>query len=489
MIKSFKYLFVAALALTACSEDDTTEEVVVITPGEANFAKYVALGDSFAAGFSDGALFKSGQENAYPNILAEQFALAGGGAFTTPFMLDDIGGFSLGGSQVPGFGTRLVLNGTTPVSLAGIASTQITDQLSGAFNNLGVPGAKSFHLVAPGYGQLNPYFGRFDSAATATVLGDAVAQSPTFFSLWIGGNDVLGYATSGGTGTNQTGNLNPATYGQSDITDPTVFAATYSNLVDALTAGGAKGVVANLPYINALPYFTTVPHNPVPLNAQTAATLMSAQAFGAYNAGLQFAATNGLISQAEAQRRTISFTAGNNNAVLLTDSYLTNLTSFGIPSIRQATNEDFIVLPARAVIGTAVNNNPQQINGVSVPLADQWVLTKDEVAEIKTATDAYNAAIEQIATAKGLALVDVRGILEQLKTTGIVRDGFTLRSDYVTGNTFSLDGIHPGPRGYAFIANLFLDAINTKYGSNIPNVKMGDYNILYGPQIPFGSGN
>lgn len=489
MIKNFKYLFVAALALTACSEDDNAEEVVVITPGEANFANYVALGDSFASGFSDGALFRSAQENAYPNILAQQFALAGGGEFATPFMLDDIGGFSLAGAQVPGFGTRLFFNGTAPVPVQGIATTQITDQLTGAFNNLGVPGAKSFHLAFPGYGQLNPYYGRFDSAPTATVVGDAVAQSPTFFSLWIGGNDVLGYATSGGSGTNQTGNLNPATYGQSDITDPTVFAATYSNIVNALTAGGAKGVVANLPYINALPYFTTVPHNPVPLNAQTAATLMSAQAFGAYNAGLQFAAANGLLTQAEVQRRTINFTAGNNNAVLLTDSYLTNLTSLGLPSIRQATNEDFVVLPARSIIGTPVNNNPQQINGVSVPLADQWVLTKEEVAEIRVATDAYNAAIQQIAESKGLALVDVRGILEQLGTTGIVRDGFTLRSTYVTGNTFSLDGIHPGPRGYAFIANLFLEAINAKYGSNIPNVKMGDYNILYGPQIPFGSGN
>ncbi len=55
---------------------------------------------------------------------------------------------------------------------------------------------------------------------------DAVAQNPSFFTLSeMGGNDVLGYATSGGdSGVDQTGNLNPATYGPNDITDPQVFA-------------------------------------------------------------------------------------------------------------------------------------------------------------------------------------------------------------------------------------------------------------------------
>jgi len=72
-------------------------------------------------------------------------------------------------------------------------------------------------------GQANPYFVRFASSPSTTVIADAVAQNPTFFSLWIGNNDVLAYATSGGTGANQAGNLNPATYGPNDITDPNVL--------------------------------------------------------------------------------------------------------------------------------------------------------------------------------------------------------------------------------------------------------------------------
>ena len=89
-----------------------------------------------------------------------------------------------------------------------VPTTSLTAPLSGGFGNMGVPGAKSFHLVAEGYGNLanvasgkaNPYFVRFASSASTSVLKDAVAQKPTFFSLWIGNNDVLSYATSAGVG-------------------------------------------------------------------------------------------------------------------------------------------------------------------------------------------------------------------------------------------------------------------------------------------------
>lgn len=488
MIKNFKWLLLVSLTFAACNsdDDDATVQAEPITSGSADFSKYVALGDSFAAGYSDNALFKAGQENAYTNILSQQFAMAGGGEFLTPYMVDNIGGFSSGGAQIPQFPTRLYFNAanSTPVNVEGISGTVITDHLSGSFNNMGIPGAKSFHLVTPGYATLNPYFGRFASSGTTTVLADAVAQAPTFFSLWIGGNDVLSYATSGGSGTNQTGNPNPATYGGNDITDPGVFANTYAGLVNGLTANGAKGVVANLPYINALPYFTTVPYNPIPLDAATVALLSGASGYGTYNAGLQYAASLNLLTPAEVARRTITFHEGAGNAVVIVDSYLTDLSSAGIPSYRQATAEDLMVLPSRAFIGTTVGGNPMMVNGVSVPLADSWVLSKEEIEEVRVATDAYNATIESIATEKGLAFVDTKTIMNQLITGGIVSNNYTLTSTYVTGGTFSLDGVHPSPRGYAFIAKMFSQAINTKYGSNLPDVNIGNYQILYPKVLP-----
>ena len=42
--------------------------------GKADFTRYVAVGNSLTAGYSDGALYRSGQQNSYPAMLAEQFS-------------------------------------------------------------------------------------------------------------------------------------------------------------------------------------------------------------------------------------------------------------------------------------------------------------------------------------------------------------------------------------------------------------------------------
>lgn len=485
MIKNIKWLLLVSLTLVACSSDDdavinpNSSDGLPLTAGSADFSKYVALGDSFAAGFSDNALFIAGQNNAYPNIIASQFALVGGGSFTTPFMADNVGGFQGSSTYTP----RLYLAPPTtpggspsPSSVAlppyNQVSTTTLAHLTGTFNNFGIPGAKVIHLDFPGYGSAagNPYFARFASSPTATIVDDAVANNPTFFSMWIGGNDVLGYATSGGLSS-------------SPITPPATFEAAYNSLITKLTAGGRKGIIANLPYVGTLPYFTTVPYNPVPLDAGTASLLNSG--YTSYNNGLLFAQSNGLISAAEVAQRTISFSASTTNRLAIVDEYLTDLTAYGIPSYRQATNEDLIILPARNFIGTTVGGNPLQINGVSVPLADNWVLSKKEVEEVKIATDAYNVTIETAVTSHSgqIAFLDTKAIMTQLTTTGISANGYTVISTYVTGGAFSLDGIHPSPRGYALIANKFLEAINLKFGSNFKGVSFADYSILYPPVL------
>jgi len=388
-------------------------------------------------------------------------------------MVDNKGGFSRGGAQIASFPTRLYFNGKGPVNVSGISGTEISAHLTGSFNNMGVPGAKSYHLIAPGYGDLagvfaspataNPYFARFSAKSGTTIVKDASDQSPTFFSLWIGGNDVLGYAISGGDGTDP-------------ITPTATFDFSYTKIVTDMTANGAKGVVANLPYVSTLPYFTTVPYNPVPLSSDAASQLNNG--YAQYNGGLQYMVSIGKLSAAEATRRTIKFAQGA-NAVVIVDNYLTDLNDYRIPSYRHATKDDLLVLPSSSFIGTAVGGDPTKVNGVSVPLADKWVLSKDEVAEVKVATDAYNVTIKAIAGSKGLAFVDAKAMLDKLSNGGIVSNGFTLTSAYIFGGAFSLDGIHPSPRGYALITNAFSTAINTTYTSTLPMIDLSLYAILY----------
>lgn len=528
MIKNFKWLLLVALTFVACNNDDeavvdqNSSDGLPLTAGSADFSKYVSLGNSLCAGYSDSALFKTGQEGSYPNILSQQFALVGGGEFKIPYMNDDIGGLLLGGTQIQGH--RLYFNGSGPVAVTGTTTTDITNVLTGPFNNMGVPGAKSYHLLASGYGniagvvsgQANPYFVRFASSPGTSVIADAVAQNPTFFSLWIGNNDVLGYATSGGTGVNQTGNLNPATYGANDITDPNVFANVYATLLTQLTANGAKGVVANIPYVTSVPFFTTVPTNPIPgLPAASAAQLN--QLFAGINAALTgaglptrfatLAADDGNSSTVEA------------NPLLIKDESLINISAqitavltpaLGGPTAgyvgalygqaRHASNavasRDYILLTARGVIGTTQAGAPAPFNtvGVSYPMQDNTTLTASETAEVKTATDAYNASIAALASSKGLAFVDANGVLSHVADPFLPdpdgkfarllnNNGYTVNSTYVTGGAFSLDGVHPSPRGYALIANVFLEAINTAYGSNFKGVSFAKYRIMYPPVL------
>ncbi|RKS94683.1 GDSL-like lipase/acylhydrolase family protein [Flavobacterium limicola] len=512
MIKNFKWLLFASLAFVACNNEDeviadaNSSDGQPLTAGLAVVTKYVALGDSYAAGFSDNALFIEGQKGSYANIIGQQFALTGGGEFKTPLMADNVGGLLFGGNVI--LNQRLFFNGVAPAPVTGRPSTEVTTKLAGPFSNLGVPGAKSYHLVAQGYGnvagvatgQANPYFARFATSATTSVVADAVAQDPTFFSLWIGGNDVLGYATSGGSGRNQTGNMNAATYASNDITDPAVFAGAYNSIVDAMTAKGAKGVVANLPYVTALPYFTTVPFNP-----------LTASVLGRGNVAVGTATIQGLNAQlyGPLKQALTAFGAGSRiellsttaaNPLLILDESLPNLSAqltaaftptLGAPTAafygqvfgqaRQATKEDLVVLTAQTVIASAPAGVPAPLNvfGVTYPMQDVHVLTKAEVAEVKVATDAYNATIKSVADAKGLAFVELKGVTDQLANGGIIYNNYKVTSAFVTGGMFSLDGVHPSPRGYAIIANLFTGAINAKFGANFKNKDVSLYRILY----------
>ena len=507
-----KFIIVAALAIgfAGCEPEFENEVNAAYTSGEADFTRYVAVGNSLTAGYMDGTVSRVGQTYSYPNLLAQQFALVGGGAFTQPSFAEDVN--NLGGiSGVPGFGTRLVIDASQgrPEPIAGTSTITLTPQAQ-AYNNMGVPGAKSFHLGFAGYGALNPYFARHATTPTATVLGDAMTKNPTFFTNWIGSNDVLAYALSGGTQAdgvtpaadhNATGNLNPATYGFNDITNSTYFNGVYTNIINTLTVNGAKGLVCTIPSVTSIPYFTTVKYNAIPDAAVAsnpqAPLLVQLYAFLAV-------ATNGRITP-------LNLTDGTNNAILINDADLaslsTQITTYanasGNPLLvsnsaalgaiygnaRLATNADLIVLTAGGLLTPPNNVNPNlpapfNLNGITAPLANKYVLTAAEKAKVASATAAYNTSIVAIAATKNLAVADMNAIMNKLVAGLQVEGNSIYTANYFSGTStegqvlFSLDGVHPNARGYAVIANEIIKVINSKFKSNLPL-----HNPIYFPGI------
>jgi lysophospholipase L1-like esterase len=524
MKKLLALLAVLGLFFVSCSDDDVITDPgpdpdpVNYTSGSADFSNYVAVGNSLTAGYSDAALFIDGQTASFPNMLAGSFALAGGGDFTIPFMADNLGGVTLGGTPI--LGNRLILDFSTgsplPIPVPGQGSTEISNILTGPFNNMGVPGAKSFHLVAPGYGNVagvqaglaNPYFVRFASDPGTTILADAVAQNPTFFTLWIGNNDVLSFATSGGAGVDQTGNLDPSTYGQNDLTDPQVFGSVYNTLLQSLTANGAKGVVANIPDVTTIPFFTTVPFAPLdPTNPDFGPQIPLLNA--------QFADLNNVFAFLGVPERSITFSTTGPSALLIKDEDLPDLSAqitatligggLDAPTAgllgmlygqaRQATADDLIVFTSQTVIAElntdafamlqglglpAETAGQLSINGITYPLEDQWVLTPEEQELVANATANFNVTIAALADTYNLGLVDANAYINTIADTGVtLSDGSVVTTTYGTGGGLSLDGVHPSPRGYALIANEFIEVIENTYGAELPRVNPLDFTGLY----------
>jgi len=532
-MKNIKYIAIIALGLVACEPelDNSVEDAGFYSAGTADFSNFVSVGNSLTAGYADGALYLEGQKYSYPNILADRFSHAGGGNFTQPLVNDNFGGLTLGGTQITD--NRFMLSGD-PLALSilpGTPTTEVSNILAGPFNNVSAPSAKSFHLLSNSYGDVsgvalgtaNPYFARFASSSSATMLGDAVAQDPTFFSLWIGNNDILSFATSGGVGVDQLGNsTNLSLYGPNDITDPALFHGTYDAILSGLTANGAKGVVMNLPSVTSIPYFTTVPYAPLsPADPDFGPQIPTLNGI--------FGQLNGVYAFLGVPERSIVFSETSASAVVIIDEDLVDLSaqitavflgspafvpfveSLGLPAAaaplvanllgttygqsRQANANDLLVLPSSSIIGTVNSTVAAALEaqglpaamaaqfaaeGVTLPLEDKWVLTETEVTMVANAQTAYNNSISMLAAANDdVILVDVKSSLEQLANAGLSSNGVTITDEYATGGGFSLDGVHPTARGYAFIANIVLKRINTEFGASIPVTNTGNYPTVY----------
>ncbi|NCD71037.1 SGNH/GDSL hydrolase family protein [Mucilaginibacter agri] len=444
-MKNFKlsiYVLLAA-SLAACKP---SIETPAPSHGSADFSRYIAVGNSLTAGYADGGLYLEGQQNSYPSIIAKQMQQVGGGTFTQPLFSQDQANGS-GYLQLTGFDKTTGAPTTAPVTTNLAVTGQVTIPGFGAvttytkytgtdLNNYGVPGIKLAHITYAPYGNLNGFYERLlpgaEGTHTTTYLDFITAKPFTFFTNWLGNNDALGYATSGGAG--------------DVLTDKATFNALYSGLMTKLTASGQKGAVATIPDVTAIPYFNTV---------TVAAILASVQK------------ANPAVQALFINAKSDATAAGTAYAA------------------RPATANDLIVLTfPTSKIGTLVSTPagmlPYGLTPYS-PIENQYVLDANEVTLTKDYVTSYNNTIKSVAASKGIAVNDMYTFLNNVKAHGLVVDGVNLNAGYISGGIFSLDGVHLTPRGYAIVANEFIKAINAQYGSTIPLADAASYRSVKFP--------
>ena len=437
MVK-YTYFTITALALalgfSACKPSYESPE---FSKGEMDPTRFVMIGGIHTSGYMDDALYREGQENSLPALIAQQLSLVGGGAFYQPLVAEGSVGISFSGLSKMMLGYKTDCKGETslsPVRVAGNGDASIwndnTYNPSALFGNYGVPGLLMAYVSSPAYSNQNNYYKRMASSSTGSVLDDALATNLTFFSLFLGVDEVLKYAKSGAK--------------DSILLTAQEFEVLYAPIVNQMVANGAKGILATIPDVSKMPYFTTIPFNGLNLDAPNATTLNSV-----YNA-LGF-----------------SFQVGSNPFMMIDP----NANSF---AVRQMLPGECLLL---SVPLDSVKCNQM---GVLFPLRNEFVLTNPELEFMRTRIQEYNTVIRSLAAQHNLAVVDVDAFVSNL-SDGFVYNGVSMSAKFVSGGAYSLDGVQFNPRGNALLANKFIQAINKQYHARIPELNAGAFNATLFP--------
>ena len=431
----FKSIIITTLTISIFSCKPIFE-IPVSETGVLNASIYIAIGGAMTAGYSDGALYYNAQQNSYANLLAEQFKLIGGGEFKIPYVAQNSIGIGSTNNAPSILGNRTDCQGTIslgPVKIAPQGDLSVFANniyaSQGSFNNFGIPDVKVTDMDISGY--TNPFYQRMNSAVSSSILSDAIAKNPTFFSVMLGLNDVLNYALKGGASESITPLTGSVGFG---------FETSINNVIDKLTANGAKGVIANIPSIKTMAYFNTITWNALKIDTTTAKNLNLY--YGAIGAPFTFIeGANGFIIEDQ---------------------------SVPFISLRQMQEGEFVLL------NVPLDSIKCYKWGSLIPIPDRYILTASEIVSLETAISNYNIVLKNIANARGLAFVDVNALFTKIKN-GYVYNGVTINANFVSGGFYSLDGLNLTPRGNALIANEFIKSINTTYSSTIPQIDATKY--------------
>jgi len=408
-------LLLALPLIAGCRSDESLNEPDVVN---SMFRRYVSLGNSITAGFQSGGINDSTQVRAYPNLLA----LAMGTSFNLPLFADH----PLLGKGCPAPFDNNVTQHRVGGGAANGCSLRVPT--SGPINNVAFPGATVSEL-----------FSNFGTPPSATdvykqfILGGRTelelmqVLEPTFVSVFVGANDVLGAILDANPG-------NPAL-----VTPANTFTVQYDSVLDVIETTGARAVLVSVPDVTVIPY--------------------------ASSAAIWFCLKNGNGAGGDCPP-----------PFPPRDPTLQGIPTFSVAAncapIPPTGGGIQVLVPwpiGLTKLNTAVGGTPASID-CSV---DNEVVTAAETQGIAAAVVQYNAHIASEATARGYAYFDINPSLQALVANGTIPQFPNIAPAMVGqsvgfGTMFSLDGFHPSSLAHQLIADGVADAINDTYGTSLP---------------------
>jgi lysophospholipase L1-like esterase len=259
-------------------------------------------------------------------------------------------------------------------------------------------------------------------------------------TVWLGSNDLLKVAFSGGA---------------APVTSPQSMHDDIKSIIAQLQGAGSKVVVANL--VDVMGAATFIPQP-------------------AYQPTLQAYITGVLIAQgvppAQAQAA----------AVLYSTAYAAQESA----QLGLGANGYFTINALFKTLQTAAAQIPAHAPPVAPTLGSGDFIAGAVADNVKALNAAYNVAIGQAASETGAALADQNKLFKQIAAAGGVPVNPPKCCSLVyRGGLSSLDGLHPSNTGYALIANVFIDTLNAAYNLGIPDVNVG---AVYASD-PYAPGN
>lgn len=456
--------------------------------GSVNLDRTVFAGDDFIAGLMDGALYSKGQQNSVASILADQFNKVQEFDFAQPEIGSE-NGLNLYAS------TEGELIGKWIYEFSGINETsprrKLTsgEQVSGfsgdknALNNLSVPALRMGQTNNPELTQ-NPFFNRISSQPANTYLTEINRRNPTFVILWLGMNDILDYAVYGATGND---NYNDdEIINNRNLTSVEKFSSNFNAIADALLQEpDCKIVVGNFLSLKSLPYFFLRPYDALFLDDSQLAT-----ARARYSKFNEAVAIYNRTVPGELARPYIDFYDNGFNPhpqpLVVTDN---SLPDAWYPDGSRL--EKFRHLNKNEILLFSVSDDMLQLgHGSTIPLDEANYLSESEIEKIENRLTDFNGVIFERAKAQpsSILIANIDSVVRPIAATGKTDawgEPFTNEIFYFNGvplegalgmnSLFSLDALHFNQRGNAFIANIFIDAINQGFGANFPKADINKY--------------